>query len=55
MRLSVFLKSDGNDTSYQKWQFFSSALWLTKFLEEKFFPKPSGGYSSESTISKTLI
>ena len=53
MRLSVLLKNDCNDTSQQN--FFSSALWLTKFPEEKFVPIPSWGYSSESTISKTLI
>ena len=55
MRLSVFLKSDSKDTSHQKWQFFSYALWLTKFPDKKFVPKPSIGYSSEFTISKTLI
>ena len=55
MRLSVFVKSDSNDTSHQKLQLFTYALLLTRFPEEKFVPKPSSGYSSESTISKTLI
>ena len=51
MRLSVFVKSDSNDTSHQKWQLFTYALLLTRFPEEKFVLKPSSGYSSESTIS----